>query len=69
MFGWLLCWSIDERGRVRLYHEPGVRTIGGALGGWLFGQLGIQWGGVLGQLGTAIIGAVAILWIASLIKK
>jgi uncharacterized membrane protein YeaQ/YmgE (transglycosylase-associated protein family) len=43
--------------------------FGGALGGWLFGQLGITWGGVLGQLGTAIIGAVAILWIASLIKK
>ncbi len=24
---------------------------------------------ILGQLGTAIIGAVAILWVASLIKK
>jgi uncharacterized membrane protein YeaQ/YmgE (transglycosylase-associated protein family) len=43
--------------------------FGGVLGGWLFQQLGIQWGGLLGQLGTAIIGAVAILWIASLIKK
>ena len=43
--------------------------FGGALGGWLFSLLGIQWGGVLGQLGTAIIGAVAILWVASLIKK
>ena len=43
--------------------------FGGALGGWLFGQLGIEWGGILGQLGTAIIGAVAILWVASLIKK
>ena len=43
--------------------------FGGALGGWLFSLLGISWGGVLGQLGTAIIGAVAILWIASLIKK
>ena len=32
--------------------------FGGVLGGWLFGQLG-----------TAIVGAVAILWIASLIKK
>ena len=32
--------------------------FGGLVGGWLFGQLG-----------TAIIGAVAILWIASLIKK
>ena len=43
--------------------------FGGALGGWLFSLLGIQWGGLLGQLGTAIIGAVAILWVASLIKK
>ena len=43
--------------------------FGGALGGWLFSMLGIEWGGVLGQLGTAIVGAVAILWVASLIKK
>lgn len=43
--------------------------FGGALGGWLFSLLGIEWGGVLGQLGTAIIGAVAILWIASFFKK
>ena len=43
--------------------------FGGLVGGWLFEQLGIQWGGILGQLGTAIVGAVAILWIASLIKK
>jgi hypothetical protein len=35
----------------------------------LFGVLGIEWGGLLGQLGTAIIGAVAILWIASFFKK
>ena len=43
--------------------------FGGLLGGWLFDMLGIQWGGLVGQLGTAIIGAVVILWIASLIKK
>lgn len=43
--------------------------FGGLVGGWLFELLGVQWGGLLGQLGTAIIGAVAILWIASLIKK
>ena len=43
--------------------------FGGVLGGWLFDMLGISWGGILGQLGTAIIGAVVILWIASLIKK
>lgn len=43
--------------------------LGGALGGWLFSQLGIQWGGLLGQLGTAIVGAVVIIYIASLLKK
>ena len=43
--------------------------FGGVLGGWLFSMLGIEWGGILGQLGTAIIGAVAILWIASFFKK
>ena len=43
--------------------------FGGLVGGWLFDQLGIAWGGLLGQLGTAIVGAVAILWVASLIKK
>ena len=43
--------------------------FGGALGGWLFNLLGIEWGGLLGQLGTAIVGAVLILYIASLLKK
>ena len=43
--------------------------FGGVLGGWFFDLLGISWGGLLGQLGIAIIGAVVILWIASLIKK
>ena len=43
--------------------------FGGALGGWLFSLLGIEWGGLPGQLGTAIVGAVVILWVASMLKK
>ena len=43
--------------------------LGGALGGWLFSLLGISWGGVLGQLGTAVVGAVVILYIANKLKK
>jgi uncharacterized membrane protein YeaQ/YmgE (transglycosylase-associated protein family) len=43
--------------------------FGGVLGGRLFSLLNISWGGILGQLGTAIVGAVVILWLASLIKK
>lgn len=44
-------------------------VFGGAVGGWLFGLLGIEWGGLLGQLGTAIVGAVVILYVASILKK
>ena len=43
--------------------------FGGALGGWIFDLLGVQWGGLLGHLGTAIVGAVVILYVASLLKK
>lgn len=43
--------------------------FGGVVGGWLFSLLNISWGGTLGQLGTAIVGAVVILWVASLLKK
>ena len=42
--------------------------FGGLLGGWIFDMLGIEWGGLLGQLGTAIIGAVVILWVANMLK-
>ena len=37
--------------------------IGGALGGWLFELLNISWGGYLGQIGTAVIGAVIFLFV------
>ena len=43
--------------------------LGGAVGGWLLPLLGVEWGGLLGQLATAIIGAVIILWVASFFKK
>ena len=37
--------------------------IDGALGGWLFELLNISWGGCLGQIGTAVIGAVIFLFV------
>ena len=43
--------------------------IGGLVGGWLLSLLGISWGGLIGQIGTAVIGAVVILAIASLFNK
>jgi uncharacterized membrane protein YeaQ/YmgE (transglycosylase-associated protein family) len=44
-------------------------VIGGAFGGWIFSQLGMEWGGLLGQLCTAVVGAVLLLYIASLFNQ
>ncbi len=48
-----------------------IGILGGVIGGWLFGGffeglLGIPY---LGQIITATLGAVILLWILSLIKK
>lgn len=43
--------------------------IGGLVGGWLLSLLNISWGGLIGQIGTAVIGAVVVLAIASLFSK
>ena len=44
-------------------------VIGGFAGGILFDLLDITWGGTVGQLGTAVVGAVVVLWIASFFRK
>ena len=44
-------------------------VIGGFAGGYLFDLLKISWGGTIGQLGTAVVGAVVVLWIASLFRR
>lgn len=43
--------------------------VGGVLGGWVLGLLGISWGGTIGALGTAVIGAILLLWLASLFRR
>ena len=46
-----------------------IGIVGGFLGGWWFGLIGIGGGGLLWQLISATVGAIALLWIISLIKK
>ena len=44
--------------------------VGGAVGNWIFGVLGIHINsGIIGDLITGIIGALAILFVAGLFKK
>lgn len=37
--------------------------IGGLVGGWLFGLLGISVYGWIGEMITAIVGAIIVLWL------
>lgn len=44
--------------------------IGGFVGGWVFSLLGISWDGkIIGQLGTATVGAVIVLWVYNKLTK
>jgi len=44
--------------------------VGGLLGGWLFRAIGFTWEpGWVGELVTATVGAVIILWVWAKIKK
>lgn len=46
-----------------------VGVVGGVIGGWVFGLLKIEWGGTIGSLVTAFVGAIILLFIANLVKK
>jgi uncharacterized membrane protein YeaQ/YmgE (transglycosylase-associated protein family) len=43
--------------------------IGGFVGGNVLGWLGISWSGIIGQIGTAVIGAVLVMWLWAKIKN
>lgn len=48
-----------------------IGVLGAILGGWLFGKLGIDVGGKewVGSLVTAIVGAVVLVFVISLIRR
>jgi uncharacterized membrane protein YeaQ/YmgE (transglycosylase-associated protein family) len=66
--GWLAGKIMKGRG-LGLWANIGVGVVGALIGGTLFRQLGIEMHGLIGQLLTATIGAVALLWLAKLINR
>lgn len=42
---------------------------GGVLGGWLFGLFGIYTDSLIVSLITSTVGAIVVLWIASLVNR
>jgi len=43
--------------------------VGGILGGWVVGLLGLGAGGLIWSILVAILGAVILIWITRLIKR
>ncbi len=43
--------------------------VGGVLGGWVFGLLGFETTNMAGGLTTATVGAILLLWLASLFRS
>lgn len=47
-----------------------VGVVGGVIGGWIFSTLGVSFGaGLFGTLVTAVISAVALLFVIRLLRR
>lgn len=64
--GWL-AGQIFRGGGFGLLWNIIIGIVGGVIGGWLFG--GFFGEGWFGGIITAVLGAIILLWIASMIKK
>ena len=60
--GYIACKLTNREGKGCLV-DLLLGIVGGALGGWLFSLFDITWGGPIGDIGCAAIGAVVLLWI------
>lgn len=60
--GYVACRLTNREGKGCLMNLL-LGVVGGVVGGWLFSLLGIYWAGTLGEIGTAVIGAIVFLWV------
>lgn len=68
--GWL-AGKVMKGGGYGTFMDIILGILGGVLGGWIFGILGI-WhggGGIIGSIIVAFIGAVILVWITRMIKR
>jgi uncharacterized membrane protein YeaQ/YmgE (transglycosylase-associated protein family) len=66
--GWL-AGVIMKGGGFGLLGDIVIGIIGAFIGGFLFSFLGISAGGLIGQIITATVGAVVLIFVLRLIKK
>ncbi|MDE6610697.1 MAG: GlsB/YeaQ/YmgE family stress response membrane protein, partial [Muribaculaceae bacterium] len=46
-----------------------VGIVGGVLGGWRCGLIGISSSSIIGSLITSVVGAIVLLWLVGLISR
>lgn len=66
--GWL-AGQVMKGGGYGVVGDMIIGVIGAFLGGWLFGLIGISAGGLIGQLITAFVGAVVLIFLLRMIKR
>ncbi len=66
--GWLAGHLVKGRG-FGLVENLVVGVIGALIGGFVFNQLGVSTGGMLGSLISATVGAVILLFLLKLIRR
>ncbi len=66
--GWL-AGQIMKGGGFGVIGNIVVGVVGAFLGGMIFKLLGLAWGGLLGSLIVATIGAVVLIFLVRLIKR
>ena len=66
--GWL-AGTLMKGGGFGLLKNIVIGILGSFVGGFLFGLLGISWGGLIGSIVTATVGATLLLFIVGKIKK
>ena len=67
--GWLASIMMKRDGSQGIILNVIVGIIGGFLGGFLLPMVGLSFGGTLGYLITALIGAIILLAIVNLFRR
>lgn len=62
--GYIACKLTNREGKGLLVNLF-LGVLGGFMGNFVLGILDISWGGLLGEIGTAVIGAILVLWLAN----
>jgi len=66
--GWL-AGQVMKGGGYGVIVDILLGLVGGVVGGWVFGLLGLHAGGMIGSIVVSFVGAVILVWISRKLKR